>query len=413
MAYNSAYTGQEIDAAIGSVKSKESTWDDKQDKITGQQGQIVGFDSQGNAVAQDDSGRLPTGGTPGQMLYQGENGAEWGDRPVMVVNITGSSESGYQADKTFAEINDALNAGIAVFAVTRLSTITGILPLSRITFDQAMFEAVLENSIYSAIVLKSDETVSLVTYFLSANFVGFDNSDTNLNAIEVQSAIEEVYDMASPWYVNLTVNVESMTYQADRTFAEIKHATENGYNVQVRTNSGDTTFSFPLIGITELGACFGGVHPYLSYDSAQGTYSQDGQQLSTAIISPDGSVLVGSFYVRVPGDSAEYIPIARRYGIDRYIKLTDFLSRVMPRYVSITLPASGWSNNSQTVTVSGVLADETAQLIQPMPAMASQSAYYGAEVLCSGQAANSLTFTCQTVPTADLTVYVVMQEVGA
>lgn len=84
-----------------------------------------------------------------------------------------------------------------------------------------------------------------------------------------------------------------------------------------------------------------------------------------------------------------------------------------PKSVSITLTASGWSDSTQTVMVSGVLADETAQLIQPMPAMASQSAYYGAGVLCSGQAANSLTFTCQTVPTADLTVYVVMQEVGA
>ena len=84
-----------------------------------------------------------------------------------------------------------------------------------------------------------------------------------------------------------------------------------------------------------------------------------------------------------------------------------------PTLRTATLTTSGWSSNNQTVTVSGVSADETAQLIQPMPAMASQSAYYGAGVLCSGQAANSLTFTCQTVPTADLTVYVVMQEVGA
>ena len=89
------------------------------------------------------------------------------------------------------------------------------------------------------------------------------------------------------------------------------------------------------------------------------------------------------------------------------------VSAPTPVYRTITLTASAWSNNTQTVTVSGVLADETKQLIQPMPAMASQSAYYGAGVLCSGQAANSLTFTCQTVPTADLTVYVVMQEVGA
>ena len=84
-----------------------------------------------------------------------------------------------------------------------------------------------------------------------------------------------------------------------------------------------------------------------------------------------------------------------------------------PKSVSITLPASGWSDNSQTVPVNGVVADETKQLIQPCPAMASQTAYYEAGILCTGQAANQLTFTCQTVPTADLTVYVVMQEVGA
>ena len=84
-----------------------------------------------------------------------------------------------------------------------------------------------------------------------------------------------------------------------------------------------------------------------------------------------------------------------------------------PKSVSITLPASGWSSNTQTVTVSGVLADESAQLIQPMPAIASQNAYITAGVICSGQAANQLTFTCTTVPTEDLSVYVVIQGVSA
>ena len=84
-----------------------------------------------------------------------------------------------------------------------------------------------------------------------------------------------------------------------------------------------------------------------------------------------------------------------------------------PKYVSVTLSASGWAGNSQTVTVQGVVADETAQLIQPMPAIASQAAYMAAGIYCSGQAANSLTFTCQTAPTENITVYVVMQEVSA
>ena len=84
-----------------------------------------------------------------------------------------------------------------------------------------------------------------------------------------------------------------------------------------------------------------------------------------------------------------------------------------PKYVVIYLNAAGWSNNQQTVTVKGVSATETAQLIQPMPAVASQQAYMAAGIYCSGQAANSLTFTCSTVPTQDITVYVAIQEVQA
>lgn len=32
--YNGAYTGQQIDEAIGEVRQKKSTWDGKQDKLT-------------------------------------------------------------------------------------------------------------------------------------------------------------------------------------------------------------------------------------------------------------------------------------------------------------------------------------------------------------------------------------------
>ena len=84
-----------------------------------------------------------------------------------------------------------------------------------------------------------------------------------------------------------------------------------------------------------------------------------------------------------------------------------------PSIVQITLMASAWNgeNKTQTVTVSGVSADENAQLITPTPAIASQTAYYESSILCTGQAVDSLTFTCKTVPAEDLTVYVVIQEV--
>ena len=82
-----------------------------------------------------------------------------------------------------------------------------------------------------------------------------------------------------------------------------------------------------------------------------------------------------------------------------------------PMVHGVTLLASAWAGNSQTITVPGVLADETKQLIQPVPTIASQAAYLTAGILCTGQAANNLTFTCQTVPTGNLNVYVVIQEV--
>ena len=85
-----------------------------------------------------------------------------------------------------------------------------------------------------------------------------------------------------------------------------------------------------------------------------------------------------------------------------------------PKSVSVTLAAASWDSTAktQTVTVTGVSATETAQMITPTPALASQTAYYDAGILCTGQAAGSLTFTANTIPTADLTVYVVIQEVA-
>lgn len=85
-----------------------------------------------------------------------------------------------------------------------------------------------------------------------------------------------------------------------------------------------------------------------------------------------------------------------------------------PKYVRVTLTAAGWNapEKTQKVTVSGVLADETKQLIMPMPAMASQNAYAAAGIACTLQEENALTFTAQTVPTEAITVFVTVQGVS-
>lgn len=89
------------------------------------------------------------------------------------------------------------------------------------------------------------------------------------------------------------------------------------------------------------------------------------------------------------------------------------INNITPAASSYTLTAAGWDSSAktQTITVSGVLADESAQFIVPTPKTTSMTAYYDAGILCTAQAANSLTFTATTVPTEDLTIYVYIQKV--
>ena len=72
---------------------------------------------------------------------------------------------------------------------------------------------------------------------------------------------------------------------------------------------------------------------------------------------------------------------------------------------TITLAAAGWSSNTQTVNVTGMTATGVV-MVSPDPT--DQSAYTSAGIICSAQAAGTLTFTCSTTPSSDLSVNVVM-----
>lgn len=72
---------------------------------------------------------------------------------------------------------------------------------------------------------------------------------------------------------------------------------------------------------------------------------------------------------------------------------------------TISLYSANWSSNSQTLTVTGASASNIV-FVSPDPA--SYVAYGEAGVRCSGQATNSLTFTCTDTPSADLIVNAVI-----
>ena len=92
-------------------------------------------------------------------------------------------------------------------------------------------------------------------------------------------------------------------------------------------------------------------------------------------------------------------------GVSAAIKGTDYAAPSVG--VSVTLRASGWNANTktQTVSVSGVTA--TVNLIITA-APDSYMAYAKAVVRCTAQGAGTLTFACETVPTANVAANVLI-----
>ena len=80
--------------------------------------------------------------------------------------------------------------------------------------------------------------------------------------------------------------------------------------------------------------------------------------------------------------------------------------------ISVTLKKNSWGSSKTQTVAAAVSADETKQLIQVIPASASQTEYLRCGVLCSAQKDSALVFTTADVPTKDLTVYAVVTEVS-
>ena len=95
-------------------------------------------------------------------------------------------------------------------------------------------------------------------------------------------------------------------------------------------------------------------------------------------------------------------------------KLAQAQSQAAVVYRTVTLAVANWdaSAKTQTVTVTGVSAKETDQLIIPTPALANQEAYLDAGIRATAQKANSLTFAAESTPEEALTVYVTIIPLG-
>lgn len=76
-----------------------------------------------------------------------------------------------------------------------------------------------------------------------------------------------------------------------------------------------------------------------------------------------------------------------------------------PKALEVTLVSTDWDNNSQSVTVEGVT---DTNLVQVSPSTDSYTDYANANIRATAQAENELTFECDTTPSVDITVNVVI-----
>ena len=312
------------------------------------------------------NGGLPSGGTPGQMLYQGESGAEWGDKPVMYVNVTqdSSSGSGYVADKTGSEIVQAIQDGNSVFA----KFATYIIPLSTTLGQSAVVFSMLSSQGAKSISVTVTENIaSFEAVDFVADSITFTPSTTGLTSTNVQDAIEELAAKKPVMYVTFTPGSGDYITPS-KSGDEIYQAVQDGYTVFAVFGDGMQT-------LIPLQRCAPHTAMFFSITSEM--------------------VLIA-------------INISETFGIYMTSNLSE---AVAPKRVTVTLPASGWSSNTQTVTVQGVKTSGQSVRISPATKTDADN-WVAAGVWCSEPTtANQLVFTCDTAPTENININVELQEV--
>lgn len=352
-----------------SVEADGTVSADSQLPTGGTTGQLLTKTASGTEWADAPSG-LPDGGTTGQMLYKSADGVEWGDKPVMYVNITGDDSSGYAADKMASEIYEAYSNGNAIFAIIGATTI-GL--YSAATTDGTYSASFLGTynttvSIISVVEYSGNSHVNVSSSPISPDAVNVDFTPTStLTSDNVQDAIEEVQSNIPTDYIPTSekgANSGVATLGADGVLTESQRPTYTASDVGARPTSWTPTAA-------DVGA-------------VPTSRTVNGKALS-ANITLNASDVGAATEADVEG--------------------------AKPMLRTATLTTSGWSSNSQTVTVNGVVANSSAQLIYVSPAnKASATAWGEAGVFCSAQGANSLTFTCDSTPSANISVNISIEE---
>lgn len=171
-----------------------------------------------------------------------------------------------------------------------------------------------------------------------------------------------------------------------------------GYSATSRSNYGIAIGSAAAVGLSANYAIQIGA----ATNSGANTFKVANENGNFEIMSADGTVPTDRF-TTTPSADGTYVPtltIASGVATRTWSAPASGTSSI-----SVTLPAADWVNDEQTVTATGVTASNTV-IVGAAPASASE--YNTSGVICTAQGADSLTFSCSTTPSNDLTVTVLI-----
>lgn len=428
--YNGAYSGAEIDAAIGAVKNKETTWDGKQDKLTGVQGQVVGFDDEGDAVA------MPAPDT-GVTTFNGRTGA-----------VTPQSGD-YSAEMVGARADNWMPTADEVGAVPVGRTVNGKPLNADITLGAGDVGAVPTTttvngkSLSGNISLTADDVGARPnTWTPTADDVGAipaSQKGANNGIAELDST-GRVPSTQLPSYVDDVLEYASFS-NFPQTGEDGKIYIAEDTNRQYRWSGSQYVEISPSLALGETSStAYRGDRGAIAYTHSQTTGNPHNTTAAEVGAVPTSRTVNGhalSDNISLTADdvgarSTNWTPTAADVGAvptsrtvngkalsaNITLNASDVgaateadVEGAKPMLRTATLTTSGWSSNSQTVTVNGVVANSSAQLIYVSPANKDSATAWGeAGVFCSGQGANSLTFVCDSTPSANITVNISIQE---
>ena len=232
---------------------------------------------------------------------------------------------------------------------------------------------------------------------------------------DAHSDIREAVSKAGKAFVITGTLANNTVSGVTVTKAEIQAAIAAGKAVVAKLTEGKSIYELPLVSHSQSMCRFGGNYGDFCLVFVI-SYTESGLEFdfvkynfvsveSYEILSDDVNIQRQSLATHVK-DTSIHVTAAQKTAWDgKAAKALSF---------TVTLTAAGWNSSTkkQTVTVPGVLADTSKQVIWvTQTTEAAIDAYLEAGIVPVAQAANAVTLRADTVPTADITVNIVVQEV--